>query len=51
MNADAAAENEAVAAFVDYYLSDDGIAAVEEAGYVPLTTDALEETRSAWDGR
>ena len=51
VNADAAAENEAVAAFVDYYLSDEGIAAVEEAGYVALTTEALDETRAAWDGR
>ena len=51
VNADKAAENDALAAFVDYYLSDDGIAAVEEAGYVPLTADALEETRTAWDGR
>lgn len=51
VNADAAAENEAVAAFVDYYLSDEGIAAVEEAGYVALTAEALDETRAAWDGR
>ena len=51
VNADKAAENDALAAFVDYYLSDDGIAAVEEAGYVPLTADALDETRAAWDGR
>lgn len=46
-----AEENEALTAFVDYYLSDDGIAAVDEAGYVSLTPDALEETRAAWDGR
>ncbi len=51
VNADKATENDALAAFVDYYLSDDGIAAVDEAGYVPLTADALEETRAAWDGR
>jgi len=51
VNTDAAAQNEAVAAFVDYYLSDAGIAAVEEAGYVALEPDLLEETRSAWDGR
>lgn len=51
VNTDKAAENAALAEFVDYYLSDDGIAAVEEAGYVALTADALEETRAAWDGR
>ena len=50
VNTDKAAENAAVSAFVDYYLSDEGIAAVEEAGYVPLTPEALEETRAAWEG-
>jgi phosphate transport system substrate-binding protein len=51
VNTDRAEENPAVADFVDYYLSDEGIAAVEEAGYVALTPEALEETRAAWDGR
>jgi phosphate transport system substrate-binding protein len=51
VNTDYAAENAALAAMVDYYLSDDGIAAVEEAGYVPLEDSALEETRAAWEGR
>jgi len=49
-----AAEAEArpeLAAFVDYYLSDEGIAAVTEADYVALDADALEETRAAWEGR
>jgi phosphate transport system substrate-binding protein len=51
VNTDNAAENESLAAFVDYYLSDEGIAAVVEADYVPLDAAALEETRAAWDGR
>jgi phosphate transport system substrate-binding protein len=51
VNTDRADANPAVAEFVDYYLSDDGMAAVGEAGYVPLTPEALEETRAAWDGR
>lgn len=51
VNADRAAENPTLAAFVDYYLSDEGVAAVEEAGYVPLATDALDETRAAWAAR
>jgi phosphate transport system substrate-binding protein len=49
-----AAEAEArpeLAAFVDYYLSDEGMAAVTEADYVALDDAALEETRAAWDGR
>ena len=44
-------ENPAVAAFVDYYLSDDGIAAVADAGYVELPEDPLQATRDAWEGR
>ena len=40
-----------LAAFVDYYLSDEGMAAVTEADYVVLDDAALEETRAAWDGR
>jgi phosphate transport system substrate-binding protein len=51
VNTDNAAENTTLVSFVDYYLSDEGIAAVEEAGYVPLTAEALEETRAAWEGR
>ncbi|HJP72209.1 MAG TPA: phosphate ABC transporter substrate-binding protein PstS family protein [Candidatus Limnocylindria bacterium] len=40
-----------LAAFVDYYLSDDGIGAVTEADYVALDEGALEDTRVAWEGR
>lgn len=42
------AENPALGAFVDYYLSDEGIAAVSEAGYVQVPAADLEETRSVW---
>jgi phosphate transport system substrate-binding protein len=51
VNADEAASRPELAAFVDYYLSDDGIAAVTEADYVALDQAALEETRANWDGR
>ena len=40
-----------LAAFVDYYLSDEGMAAVTEADYIALDEALLEETRAAWDGR
>jgi phosphate transport system substrate-binding protein len=40
-----------LAAFVDYYLSDEGIAAVTEADYVALDEQALADTRAAWEGR
>lgn len=51
VNADEAAARPELAAFVDYYLSDAGIAAVSEADYVALDADALAETRAAWAGR
>jgi phosphate transport system substrate-binding protein len=50
VNAEEAARPE-LAAFVDYYLSDEGIASVTEAAYVALDDAALAETRAAWDGR
>ena len=46
-----AEENESLAAYVDFYLSDAGIASVHEAGYVNLADDALEETRTRWNDR
>lgn len=47
-----AAENGAVAAFVDFYLSGDGLASVGEAGYVALDDAGLEKTRATWqDGK
>ena len=51
VNADEAASRPELAAFVDYYLSDEGIAAVIEADYVALDESALEETRAAWESR
>jgi phosphate transport system substrate-binding protein len=48
-NTQTAADEEAVKAFVDYYLTEDGlVASVEEAGYIPLPSDRAEATRSAW---
>jgi phosphate transport system substrate-binding protein len=41
----------ALESFVDYYLSDDGIAEVSEAGYVQLSEADLVATRAAWEGR
>jgi phosphate transport system substrate-binding protein len=45
-----AADNPAVQAYVDYYLSDEGITAVTDAGYVDLPADRLEAARTAWSG-
>ena len=42
-------EDEAVKAFVDYYLTEDGlVTATEEAGYIALPADRQEASRSAW---
>jgi phosphate transport system substrate-binding protein len=49
-NVTTAGEDEAVSAFVDYYLTEDGlVTAVEEAGYIALPTDRQDATRSAWE--
>jgi phosphate transport system substrate-binding protein len=45
-----AAENEALPAFVDFYMTDTGLlTAVEEVAYVTLPEDRIEATRSAWE--
>jgi phosphate transport system substrate-binding protein len=46
-----AADNPAVAGYVDYYLSEAGISAVTEAGYVDLPADQLATSTSTWEAR
>ena len=51
VSADAAARPE-VAAFVDYYLSDEALATgglAEQVGYIALPSDRTEGTRSTWE--
>jgi phosphate transport system substrate-binding protein len=43
------ADNAALGEFVDYYLSDEGIKAVTDVGYVALPSETLEATRTAWE--
>lgn len=43
--------NPALEAWVDLYLSDEGISSVSEVGYVDLSSDALAETRAIWEAR
>ncbi len=50
VNSAKAEANEAIAAYVDYYLGD-GYTAVEEVGYVALPEDQLSETKSRWEAR
>ena len=49
VNRTKATASPALVSFVDFYLSDTGLAAVAEAGYVPLPS--YQETRAAWDAR
>ncbi|MDQ2649995.1 MAG: substrate-binding domain-containing protein [Actinomycetota bacterium] len=51
VNAAEADANPAVAGYVDYYLSDEGIGSVAEVGYVDLPADQLDATRTAWEAR
>ncbi|MGH2753768.1 MAG: phosphate ABC transporter substrate-binding protein PstS family protein [Actinomycetota bacterium] len=51
VNAAKAEQKPALADYVDFYLSDDGLTTVSEVGYVDLPQDAIEETRSVWAER
>ncbi len=51
VNTDKAAAKPELAAFIDFYLSDGGLASVSEAGYVELPAADIDDTRAAWDGR
>ena len=51
VNADRAAANPALVAYVDFYVSDALGQAVSEVGYVPLTDAAHTETADRWHSR
>jgi phosphate transport system substrate-binding protein len=48
VNTDKLATNPALKPFVDYYLSDAGIAAVTDSDYVAIPQERLDASRSAW---
>ena len=50
MNTAKVAANPALKSFVDYYLSDEGIQAVNQAGYVDLPAGRLDASRATWSG-
>ncbi len=51
VNTDKLKGNDALKAFVDFYLSDDGITkGVQQAGYVDLPADRIQATRTKWKG-
>ena len=49
VNTAKAAEKPEVAAYVDFYLSPEGLRSVSEAAYIPL--DSYDETVAAWNER
>ncbi|MGH2455782.1 MAG: substrate-binding domain-containing protein [Candidatus Limnocylindria bacterium] len=51
VNAQRAAENEALAAFIDFYLSDEGRASVPEVGYVDIPDEDWQATVATWEDR
>ncbi len=51
VNADAAAANDAIVAYVDFYVSEALSTAVSDVGYVPLTDAARAETAGRWHDR
>ena len=51
VNLKKAESNEQLAAFVDFYLSDAGLAQVPEVGYVSLPGEDIAKTREAWTER
>lgn len=51
INAAKAEENPALAAFVDFYMSEDGLASVSEVGYVDLPEEEISNTQSVWESR
>ncbi|MBW3537658.1 MAG: phosphate ABC transporter substrate-binding protein PstS family protein [Actinobacteria bacterium] len=51
VNAGSAESNSQLSEFVDYYLSEEGMATVAEVGYVPLEDAVIEETRQVWTDR
>jgi phosphate transport system substrate-binding protein len=48
VNLDRAAESPGLERYIDLYLSDEGLDAVDEAGYVRLHDDDVAATRAAW---
>lgn len=48
VNSAKAEENAALAGFVDYYLSEEGLASVAEAGYVDLPEEEMQASLDAW---
>ena len=51
VNKEEAASNPAVTAYIDFYMSDEGLASVNQVGYVDLPSETIEETRAVWESQ
>jgi phosphate transport system substrate-binding protein len=51
VNAASAEEKPELQAFVDFYLSDAGLASVSEVGYVDLPEEEIQASQEAWEAR
>jgi phosphate transport system substrate-binding protein len=51
VNAQKMEANPSLQSYVDFYLSDDGMASVAEVGYIDLAPEALAETRATWESK
>lgn len=51
VNAESAESNQAVADYVDFFLSADGIAAVSDVGYVQVPEETLTASTTVWENR
>lgn len=51
VNADDAENDAAVQAFIDFYLSDAGLASVSDTGYVDQPAEEIQATVDAWEAR
>jgi phosphate transport system substrate-binding protein len=51
VNRQKAEQSDAVQAYVDYYLSEEGLASVSEVGYVDLAPAEIDASKQAWESR
>jgi phosphate transport system substrate-binding protein len=49
VNPNKVSQNPALEPFVDFYLTEEGLASVEEVQYIGLPAARIEEARSTWE--
>lgn len=51
VSANALVENDTLETFIDFYLSENGMASVSEVGYVPLNPEDFQRSLDAWEAK